>query len=184
MKIKNVSFLIIGMCLLAACTREVTTLQIIRHPLIRFNYDPSLSWQADNYYFTGSSRVVVYPSDTSLQGKLYNRFTLEAFGKDNNGNNLQLIMAFDAADSSKLNGVYTPAHNAQRGLNQVQVFNLNSNNLAAYELCSTGNSYLQIQKQSSTERLITGTFQMVLCNTRDTTKKINITNGILTDVQY
>jgi hypothetical protein len=70
-------------------------------------------------------------------------------------------------------------------LHQVQVFDLGTT-LKAYTLCTTDSitPFFQIQKQSATEKLIAGNFQMTLCNTRDTTQKIIIKNGILNDINY
>lgn len=87
---------------------------------------------------------------------------------------------------NQLAGSYTLLHNTQHGLASVQLYDLsNPNNLMAYRLSEDpAISTLQIQKQSQSERLISGTFQMTLCNVRDTTQKISLTNGILTDITY
>ena len=90
-------------------------------------------------------------------------------------------MAFDATDSTQLIGTYGQQYTTSRGLQQIQLFNLNS--LAAYSLCGFNASGLQIQRQSLTE-LVTGIFNATLCNVQDTTKKIIITNGTFTDINY
>lgn len=167
----------------SACSPD-TTVQIERHPLIKFIYQ-STTWKADNYFFVGPAKVVAYPANTSQPGQLYNRYTLQAYGKDDQGNNLQLNIFFDAADAEQLIGTYRMRYSTNKGLPQVQLFNLDNNNLAAYELCSNDTTAeLHIQRQSQKERLVSGTFQMTLCNIRDTTQKISITNGILTDIHY
>jgi len=168
------------------CSPDVVTVQVIRNPSIKFNLNGA-SWKSDKYSFAAPSMVVVYPDDPTQSAKQYTRMVLQASGSDDKNNNLQLIISFDVADANQLVGTYTPAHNLQRGLAQVQLFNVsNSNNLEAHELCddNTVTSSFQIQKQSSTERLITGIFQITLCNIRDTTQKITLTNGILTDIRY
>lgn len=174
--------LILVVFLFSGCSKEATTIQIVRHPSVRFSSD-SADLVADRYFFTGPSRVVVYPSATS-PGQLYNRFTLQAFGKDSRGNSLQMIIDFDSADSLNLTGVYLPIYSISKGLHQVQIFNLDVNNLAAYSLCDSVSSFIQVQKQSPSERLVTGIFQATVCNTRDTTQKIHITNGVFTDARY
>lgn len=169
------------------CSHDETTVQIIRTPIISFNFNGNSSWKADNYSFAAVTKVVVYPQDTTQASQLFNRFTLQGLGRDNTGNNYQLIITFDAVDVNQLVGVYSPLYTPQRGLSQVQLFNLtNSNTLSAYNLCqgNMANNILQIQKQSTDERLITGSFQMTLCNARDSTQKIIITNGLLKDINY
>ncbi len=176
-----ISFFFVG------CSREETTVQIIRTPIISFNFNGNSSWKADSYSFAPVTKVVVYPRDTTQASQLFNRFTLQGVGKDNTGNTYQLIITFDAVDVNQLVGVYSPFYTAQRGLSQVQLFNLtNSNTLSAYNLCNgnIANEILQIQKQSSDERLITCSFQMTLCNARDSTQKIIITDGLLKDINY
>lgn len=172
---------------LAGCSDEQTTVQIIRTPSLTFSFNNTSSWKADNYSFPPVSKVVVYPQDTSLPGQLYNRFSLQATGRDSTGNTYQLFITFDAIDINQLSGVYSPFYTSQKGLSEVQIYNLtNNNNLSAYNLCAAhlANAVFQVQKQNINERLITGTFQMTLCNSRDSTDKINITNGIMKDIKY
>lgn len=169
------------------CSRNETTVQILRTPLLTFSFNGTSTWKADSYSFAPVSKIVVYPADTSQTGQLFNRYTLQATGKDSSGNTYQLILTFDNADPNLLTGTYTPHYTNQTGLSQVQLFNLtNSNDLSAYNLCAndTTNAILQIQKQKADERLIAGVFQMMLCNSRDSSKKINITNGIIKDIKY
>lgn len=173
--------------ILSGCSDEQTSVQIIRTPSLTFNFNNTSSWKADNYLFSPVSKVVVYPQDTSLPGQLYNRFSLQATGRDSIGNTYQLFISFDAVDVNQLSGVYSPFYTSQRGLAQVQIYNLtNSNNLSAYNLCvvNLANAVFQIQKQNINETLITGTFHMTLCNSRDSSDKINITNGIMKDIKY
>ncbi len=170
--------------ILAGCSKESLTVQFQRNPLIKFDTDSS-SWTADSYFFTGPAKVVVYPSDTTLAGTLYNRFILQATGKDSKNNPLQLNLTFDVAETTQLAGMYNTSYTIDKGLQQVQLFNTGAS-LEAFQLCPPGSisPMLQIQKQSVAERLITGTFQMTLCNARDTTQKIHIKNGIITDIHY
>lgn len=170
--------------LLTSCTPEETTVGIARRPIIAFT-SPSITWQADRYSFEEPSQVVAYPADTTQPGRLYNRLTLQATGESDQGNNLQLIIMFDAADASRLVGTYTPRYTVSNGLAQVQIFNLNDNDLAAYALrANDTTAVLQVQRQSESERLIAGNFHMTLYNIRDTTETINITNGTFTDINY
>lgn len=169
------------------CSHDETTVQIVRTPTFTFNFNSDSSWKADTYSFAPISKVVVYPQDPSQNGQLFNRFTLQGSGRDNLGNTYQLIITFDAANVNQLVGIYSPVYTTQSGLSQVQLFNLtNTTNLAAYNLCqdNMNNAVLKIQKQNLNETLITGTFQMTLCNSRDSTQKINITDGILKDIKY
>jgi hypothetical protein len=170
-----------------SCSQDVATVQVIRNPLIKFDFNSTSSWKSDSYSFADVSKVVVYPNDTTKPGRLYNRLTLQALGRDNTGNHLQLIINFDAVDVSHLIGIYSPVYSTERGLADVRLFNLtNSNDLSAFNLCdfNISNATFQIQKQDITEQLIKGVFQMTLCDARDSTKKINIINGTLTDIHY
>ena len=169
------------------CTPDKVSVQVIRNPSIKFDYNTTASWKNDMYSFAPISKVVGYPNDTSRQATLYNRITLQSTGHDNSGNNFQLVISFDAVDANQLIGSYSPVYSTQKGLAQVQLFNLtNSSNLSAYELCRSNNlkAVFQIQRQHIPEQLISGIFQMRLCNLRDSTKTINITNGIFTDIHY
>lgn len=187
--IKPITGAVLLFCIcLAGCTKDVTTVQVVRNPLIKFDFGGgNASWQSSTYAFSSVSKVVVYPRDTTQPGQLYNRITFQSSGKDNSGNSLQLIIAFDAVDMNQLTGIYNSSYTTQRGLAQVQLYNLTDNsNLAAYNLCdqTISNAEFQIEKQKPDEKLITGTFNMTLCDARDSTKKINITNGVFTDVTY
>jgi hypothetical protein len=169
-------------CFFACSTK--TVVQEVRNPLIQFAYD-SLVWTDNSYAFLATTRIVSYPADPTQPGRLYNRFTMQAMGTDTKGHTLQMIMAFDASDSTQLVGTYRPDHTSARGLAQVQLFNLDNGSLSSYQLCADdSSSFLQIQRQSVTENLISANFQFSLCNARDTTQKILLTNGILTDIHY
>lgn len=166
------------------CTREDLTVQIVRNPIIQFAVD-SATWKADSYTISAPANVVVYPSNPTLPGVKYNRYVLQATGKDSKGNSLQFNLTFDAVNPAALPGTYRVGYTADKGLQQAQLFTLGGS-LSAYAFCSgdTTTPIFQLQKQSETERLISGTFQMTLCNTRDASNKVIIRNGVFTDIRY
>lgn len=170
---------------LFACTREEITVQIVRNPLIKFTTD-AYSWEASSYDFREPFQVVQYPSNPSLPARLYTRYVLQASGRADNGQNLQLNLFFDTHEKNQLIGLYRPTYTDERGLANVQLYNLENNNLAAYSLCphDTASTRLHIQRQNDKEQLIAGTFQVTVCNERDTTQKVVIRNGVLTDIHY
>lgn len=172
---------------MGGCSQDQTTIQIVRNPTFSFNFSPTNSWVASTYSITNISKVVVYPQDTSLPGQLYDRYSLQGSGKDDSGRTFQLVITFDLSNSTPLVGIYTPAYTLQRGLAQVQLYNLtNNNDLSVYNLCdqNLGTDVFQIEKQKTDERIITGSFQMTFCNSRDTTQKLNITGGSVKDLKY
>ena len=133
------------------------------------------------------SKVVVYPQDTTLPAQLYDRYTLQGSGKDASGHTYQLLITFDVSESNQLVGIYKSDYTTERGLAQVQLFDLtNKNDLAVYNLCTDDlqNDVFQIQKEKADERIITGVFQMIVCNSRDTTQKLTIMNGRIKDLKY
>lgn len=169
--------------LLTACSQDLTV-EVKRNPVIQFNYG-SASWKSNQYYFTEVAKVVAYPAGQAQAGKLYNRLTMQAFGETSRNENLQLILSFDVTDADRLVGTYRTGYTAERGLASVQIFNLTNNSLAAYELVKSDSAaLLQIQRQGQTERLIAGVFRMTIQNLKDTSQKISITNGVLTDIHY
>jgi|GEM_PF-1215401 len=173
--------------LLTSCTRDQTQVQVVHTPLLTFTLNGTATWTAGNYSFAPVYQVVVYPQDTLLRPQVYNRYSLQATGKDEVGDIYQILITFDAADKNQLIGTYATQYNALGGLAQVQLFNLtNASALEAFSLCSgnLANAVFQVKNQSVTENLITGTFQLSLCNTRDTTTRVSITNGIFENVTY
>lgn len=168
-----------------ACSREELTVQVVRNPLIKFTAQ-NFTWKADSYSFRNPIQVVKYPANVGQSGKVYTRYTMQAFGRDANGQRLQLNLSFDASGVSRLTGVYSPTYTEQRGLAGVQLYNLEENSLASYRLSTndTASSRLVIQRQSQSENLLAGTFQMTIVNERDSTMKIVITDGMFNDVRY
>ncbi|MEO7768187.1 MAG: hypothetical protein ABIS01_12200 [Ferruginibacter sp.] len=169
-----------------SCSPDELTVQVIRNPSIKFNLNGA-SWKSDKYSFSSPSMIVVYPNDTTQPGKFYNRIILQSTGRDNNNKNLQLIVSFDNVDANQLVGIYTPFHTPVRGIASAQLYDLtNANDLKAYQLCNDNSmaSSFQIQKQKPDERLVSGVFQITMCNIRDTTQKIQITDGTFTDIKY
>lgn len=169
------------------CSTDQTTIQIIRNPTLSFNFSSTNTWVASTYSINNISSVVVYPQDTSEPAQLYDRYSLQGSGKDDSGRTFQLVITFDLSANSQFVGTYTPAYTAQRGLAQVQLYNLtNNNDLSVYNLCSQNlnTAVFQIQKELTDESIITGTFQMMLCNSRDSTQKLSIMGGIVKDLKY
>ncbi|MEP7143991.1 MAG: hypothetical protein ABI707_14010 [Ferruginibacter sp.] len=170
-----------------SCTRDEVKVQVVRHATLKFDLNNNESWTATTVAFGPVSKVVVYPNDTTSQAIVYNRLTVNSTGRSTNGQNLQFILSFDVTDPVEFKGQYTPTYSITKGLAQVQLYNVtNSNNLSAYSLCADNfnKSQFQIERQDKNERLISGVFQMTLCNTRDSTEKISILNGTFTDIRY
>lgn len=177
----TVSLLFLG------CSSDQTTVQIIRSPLLRFDLSASNSWKADNYSIIKASKVVEYPQDTALPAQFYDRYVLTGTGKDDSGHTYQLTIDFDLAEGNQLVGIYKPAYTAERGLGDVQLVDMtDKNNLDVYNLCAENmqNDVLQIEKEKPDEQIITGSFQMTLCNSRDSTQKLTIMNGTIKDLKY
>ena len=170
---------------LFACSREEVIVQIVRSPLIQFSGN-GFSWKADSYSFRDPLQVVQYPANTTQAGRVYTRHTLQATGRDDKGQQLQLNLSFDASEIPRLTGEYRPTYTANRGLAAVQLYNLEQGNLASYRLipADTATARLVIDRQSESEKLLSGTFQMTLSDERDPSKKIVITNGVLNDVRF
>lgn len=183
---KKLLLLTLGVSLIFGCAKDETTIQVLRTPVLSFQLNDSSTWKADTYLFTPVSKVVVYPSDTSQSAVLFNRYTLQATGKSTNGKTYQLIFSIDNATSNLLTGTYAPKYTGQAGLAQVQLYDVtNSNDLAAYSLCDNdSDAIIEIQKQKADERIVTGNFHLTLCNTRDSTNKLHLTNGIIKDIKY
>ena len=183
---KNFLFFLTAIVFLG-CSSDKTTIQIVRNPTLSFNFSPTNTWVASTYSINNISSVVVYPQDTTQPAQLYDRYSLQGSGKDDSGRTFQLVITFDLSANSQLVGAYTPAYSAQRGLAQVQLYNLtNSNDLSVYNLCSQNlnTAVFQIEKEKTDERIITGSFQMMLCNSRDSTQKLSIMSGIVKDLKY
>lgn len=170
---------------LFACSRDEVIVQIVRNPLIQFS-STNFNWKADSYSFRNPLQVVQYPANASQSGKVYTRYTLQATGRDDKGQRLQLNLSFDASEIPRLTGEYRPTYTANRGLAGVQLYNLEQNSLASYRLipADTATARLVIERQSQSEQLLSGTFQMTLSDERDPSRKIVITDGVLNDVRF
>jgi hypothetical protein len=179
------ALLLCSLFIFFACSREEVIVQIVRNPLIQFS-STTFSWKADSHSFRSPLQVVQYPGNASQSGRVYTRYTMQATGRDDRGQRLQLNLSFDASEIPRLTGEYRPTYTANRGLAGVQLYNLEQGNLAAYRLsdADTATARLVVQRHSETEQLLSGTFQMTLSDERDPSKKIVITNGVLTDVRF
>jgi hypothetical protein len=186
----NKIFTVLAFCLafgLFSCSSDQTTVQIIRSPLLQFNLSPSNSWKADTYSIVKASQVVEYPQDSTLPAQFYDRYILTGSGKDDSGHIYQLTVNFDVADGNQLVGIYKSDYTTERGLGDVQLVDLtDKNDLAVYNLCAEDmqTDVLQIEKQKPDEQIITGSFQLTVCNSRDSTQKLEIMNGMIKDLKY
>lgn len=177
--------LLITVIAFVACSREEVIVQVVRNPLIRFT-SSNFTWRAESYSFRNPIQVVQYPSNASQSGRVYTRHTLQATGRDDKGQRLQLNLSFDASEIPRLTGEYRPTYTANRGLAAVQLYNLEQGSLASYRLipADTASARLVIERQSDSEQLLSGTFRMTLSDERDPSKKIVITDGVLNDVRF
>lgn len=179
--------LLISFIGLQSCTKDKTTVQVIRNPLLKFDLDITNTWSATSVTFAPLEKVVVYPVDTTSPAIVYNRLSLNATGKATSGDNLELVISFDVIDPAELRGRYTPLYSLSKGLRDVKLYNTtNPNNLSVYSLCADNNiqAHFQIDRQNNSERLISGIFQMTTCNDRDSTQKIKLINGTFNDIRY
>ncbi|TDH28544.1 hypothetical protein EXU57_00245 [Segetibacter sp. 3557_3] len=181
---KTLQLFFIAIVTVLSCTPEKTTFQVVRHSSMSFNYDSSSTWKAKTYDISPPTQAVVYPADPLIPGTLYNRYTLQAFGVDDKNRNLQIVMVFDTKEQKVFTGEYKTAYTGDKGLKEVQVYDMDNASLAFYQMYDNAFSTLKITKQSTSERLIAGTFQIMLRDARDTTRKMTITSGTLTDVSY
>ncbi|MEO5889630.1 MAG: hypothetical protein ABIQ31_05220 [Ferruginibacter sp.] len=185
---KLIAFVFLIVCsIFSGCTRDNVTVQVVRHPLLKFDFNATESWTANSVAFGPISKVVVYPNDTTSQAIVYSRLTMNSTGRSTGGADLQFIISIDLLDPAQLKGQYTTLYSVTKGLAEVKLYNVtDNNNLSAYSLCSDNviKSQFQIDRQNNTERLISGVFQMTLCNDRDSTQKITLVNGTFTDIRY
>lgn len=180
-------FLLLATVFLFSCSSDQTTVQIIRSPLLQFNLSPTNSWKADSYSLIKASQVVEYPHDPTLPAQFYDHYVMTGSGEDDSGHTYQLTVNLDLAHGIQMVGLYKKSYTSERGLGDVQLVDMtDKKNLAVYNLCAENlpNDILQIEKQKPDERIITGSFQMTVCNSRDTTQKLNIMNGIIKDLKY
>ncbi|MEO6893671.1 MAG: hypothetical protein ABI136_01485 [Ginsengibacter sp.] len=173
--------------LLFGCSSDQTTVQIIRSPLFQFDLSSTNSWKSDGYSLVKTSQVVEYPKDSTLPAQFYDRYVLTGTGKDDSGRTYQITVDFDVVNGKQLVGLYKNDYTSERGLGDVQLVDLtDKKNLVVYNLCAKDlqNDILQIEKQKPDERIITGSFQMTVCNSRDSTQKLTIMNGMIKDLKY
>lgn len=179
--------MIIAACLmLFSCRDKIDLFEIERQGTLSFSTDNLVTQQADAVHFYKGKQVLYYYDADKYE--FYNRYLLEARGKDEKGADVVLSIEIDFLIDQDYVGIYRPTYEYNLG----GIYSIN-----LLKIDSTGNfrsysqdpeflaeDYLQIEKQSKEEKLILGKFFFRLMNEQIPSEKLSLYQGIFKDISY
>ncbi len=178
-------FLLLLILLISSCN-TYQEVEILRFGRLEANINGE-NWSTNRFETTGYNTVVVYVSDQDDSGTVFTRFTIDAIGTQPDGRDRQLSFTLDFTNISELRNRYTEDYNEDGGLHQISLYDEQSDGrIKIYQLCnpSSENDFFEIRRQSAEERLISGDFNVTLCNPLDPTDQITLSAGDFRDLRY
>ncbi|NJO00724.1 MAG: hypothetical protein HC880_02670 [Bacteroidia bacterium] len=130
--------------------------------------------------------MVHYDSPQDTSGVLYNRISLTAVNTDEAPEQLQITL--DVQNIQDLVGEYTLTYTEQGGIEEATWIGsaITDNFYPIYSLCdlSVQDARITVERQQTQERIITGTFEFVLCERTDPNNILIIRRGEFRDIKY
>ncbi|MHC1777042.1 MAG: hypothetical protein AB9834_16700 [Lentimicrobium sp.] len=178
--------ILVAYLMFTSCRDKIDLFEIERQGTLSFSTDNIVTQHADDVHFYKGKQVLYYYDVDTYE--FYNRYLLEARGKDDKGADVVLSIEIDFLIDQDYIGVYRPAYEYNLG----GIYSIN-----LLKIDSTGNfrsysqdpgflaeDYLQIEKQSQEEKLILGKFFFRLVCEQDPSEKLTLYQGIFKDIYY
>jgi len=188
MKYLRIPLILLVISLMTACEDDVELLSIERSGRMRFNVNGE-EWVASNFRLNAGPLVVVN-LDSSDVGRSFRRYALIGQGVEPSGRRFQVSYIFDLSAQENFVGVYNRNYTFEKGGLAGVTLNVETGYLSNYYTTYKQSSNvsliteLKINAQSSTERLVLGTFRASMQRDVDSTQVFTIDGGFFEDVSY
>ncbi len=188
MKYFSIMLLFLCSITLISCEDDVEILKIERSGLMKLTVNGQ-DWVANSFRLN-SGPLVVVNVDSPNVGRSFRRYALIGQGIEPSGRRFQVSFIFDLSDQENFVGTYNRNYTFEKGGLSEVTLNIETAYLSNYYSTYVSNknlsaySELKINKQSTSERLVLGTFQSNMVRDVDSTQTINIESGIFEDVSY
>jgi hypothetical protein len=170
---------------LFSCQQFSESVEVQRNPMVKAKVNGE-SWQTREYVSILLGKTVYYEDVNDATGVLYERLHLSAFNNAQYPEQLQFIL--DVKDLNNMVGEYTTTYTANGGVHDI-VWIDQASSADFYPLFSICDSFkpttkITIERQSTSEKLISGTFEMTLCERTNGSNTLVITQGEFKDIYY
>lgn len=171
--------------MLSACGDDLELISVKRNAVIEFHVNGAeASWKSRTI------RVIPGPSVAKTVGDpaqtlLFKRYFMIAEGTSPDKQSFELTLTFDiAANGNDMRHHYTSVYNTQGGIESITLIIKTNNQYTVRELCTAApDVFFEIERQSNTEKLISGSFNGELC-VDGITDAIIISDATFRDIQY
>jgi hypothetical protein len=168
---------------LGACEPSSESVRIQRNPMIKANINGE-NWQTKEYIPVSLGKTVYYEDMNDATGVLYERLHLTIFNNAQYPQQLQFII--DVKDPKNMIGEYGMIYTEGGGIHEV-MWTDHAASPDFYPLFSICEAFeptvkIVIEKQSTSEKLISGTFEMTLCDRTNAGNTLIISQGEFKDI--
>lgn len=171
--------------LLQSCQQYSESFEVLRVPLIRTKVNGE-TWRANTYVVQNLGKIVHYDGPTDLEGSIFFRVNIIGFRNDSNIERLEFTI--DVRDVNNMVGEYTTTYTENGGIHNIEWIEPQTNPgfFPFYSLCdaSDATTTFTIERQSTSETLIAGTFETTLCERTDISNQITLSDGEFDDLDY
>jgi hypothetical protein len=175
---------------LVACTdNEVDDILIRRNGLVEFSIGSEV-WRAQSFQLINLGKAVVFTSPDDSEGTVYQRLFFLISGRNAAGGERKLTMIIDVPDGTRLLGLATRTYAANLGgIRSIEMSDQPQGRNGGFKLYTLSENeaqeaFVEIQRQSLTEKIVAGEFRLPMQDVTDSETVILLDNGIFKDIPY
>ncbi len=164
------------------CNHSVDDIEIVRNPTITIAINGT-NWQPSQIIVAGFGKELV--TDSTQQGPLYFGYSMVLVGSNENRLSRKITIRFAVPTQDELRGRYTTQLSERGAISRIEVLDqVSAQEYELYQLApDDSTSFLEIDRQSTENRLIAGTFAFTVVS-QDSTRQISADNGSFKDISY
>ena len=169
----------------SSCQQYTESISIQRNPFIKAEIDGE-NWQTTDYVSRYLGKIVYYEDENDVTGEIFNRISVTALSPSGEPDQLQLTI--DVVNINNMVGEYNTTYTARGGINEVTWVDKATTPgfFPVYTLCQplASSGKIIINRQEPNEKLITGTFEVTLCERTNSGQVLTIKKGEFKDLSY
>lgn len=189
-KFLQISFLFLLLASMA-CTGDIETISVQRNPSLSFNVEGvSGVWKSSKFqFYPGQSTVHVF-TDEPAASILFQRYYVVFNGTAPTGEAFEMAVILDLPEGTELRHEYSQDYDRQKGgLYDMSLIITNAGSPTSYTMASlctetAGDAFFIIDRQSTSEQILAGSFGGSLCSQTLPDSTFVIYNAVFQDIPY
>jgi hypothetical protein len=174
-----------------ACTGDIETISVERNPSLSFKVEGvNGDWKSSSFQFYPGQSVVHVFTDEPVASILFQRYYVVFSGTSPTGEAFEMAVVLDLPEGTDLRHEYTQSYDRQfGGLYDMSLILTRAGNPPTYTMASlcpdtAGDAFFLIDRQSTSEKILAGSFGGTLCSQTPPETTFVIYNAVFQDIPY